>query len=548
MSVDSWASQDVSGEPIETHFAKTSRDDDGKRRVNQYKFLEKLGEGAFGKVKLCQSITDGQYYAVKIMNKSLLKRKRYDVSTTAFHQVMREIAVMKKIKHPNCVQLYEVIDSPDDDKLYIVMEYMKGGTLQPQEHVDEKLLAKKFFDVVLGLEYLHHQNIAHRDIKPENLLLTEDGTVKVADFGLAELQKDGSDVVTNFGGTPAFMAPELVSSGPSSGKVCDMWALGVTLYYLLFNRLPFVGESIYDMHAHDFRIPEDSCSKEVEDLLYRLLDKTAQSRATITQVKKHAWLQKYGLRDKSTSPVVQISVTQKDVEDAVSVFDRSFDVMRVKRRMFSQTLTRSRVSDVEKLRQNIENKSNLAPVEEGQSEGRITPISFTKMKNPFRAEDGTSSTTMGDSLTLMGAPPDSGRLLNVKLRIEDLERDLKAQQQSNKKLMDALQEERTLKEKLEDKIEAYSTVSSSSGSRSASPVAQLRAAGIGRPSMRKIKTGDQEGESSRGNVRDSEQTPSSMRKPLAPGRIARVLIVDDDIMVRRMLQLKLSKTFEVRPM
>uniref|UniRef100_A0A7S3DEH9 Probable transcriptional regulator ycf27 n=1 Tax=Palpitomonas bilix TaxID=652834 RepID=A0A7S3DEH9_9EUKA len=510
-------------EPVETHNIKKEVDEDGKKRVNQYKLFEKIGEGAFGKVKRCESVVDGREYAVKIMNKSLLKRKRFDVSTTAFHQVMREVAVMKKIKHPNCVQLYEVIDSPEDDKLYIVMELMKGGVLKPQSgKFDEKLLAKYMFDVVLGLEYLHHQNIAHRDIKPENLLLSDVGVVKLADFGLADLQNDGSDIVTNFGGTPAFMAPELVGSGPSSGKVCDMWALGVSLYYLIYGKLPFVGESIYDMHAHDLELPDTvKCTDELKDLLQRLLDKTAQTRATIGQVKKHAWFELYHLFDLNSSPIIQINVTESDVQSAISAFDRTANIERVKRRMLSQTINQSRMGDIDKIRRGVE---QLGTVGENDSmNGRVTPSTFNTYKNPFKEEfSGLDEEEKAELASV-----DNKEISDLIKKKMTLKRKLEEETNAAKSLMETSQKQREMREKLEAQVAAYKRGAggSAGGSQDVAARDVVAAASIA-PAP------------AEGGV----STPT--RAPLAPGKLARVLIVDDDVMVRRMLQIKLSKTFE----
>lgn len=163
---------------------------------------------------------DDQLVAVKIFSKSNLKRRRTierDKSTnrvkvkTALQQVEREIALMKKLSHPNLVRLYEVINSPKSDSLYMVLEYMPlGEILTFQEHdgtfkrsdrlrhkqidglidggyFDEEHAALYFVDILHGLAYLHQHHICHRDLKPENILLSNSGIAKVGDFGVSHI-------------------------------------------------------------------------------------------------------------------------------------------------------------------------------------------------------------------------------------------------------------------------------------------------------------------------------------------------------------------------
>ncbi|KAG7357564.1 serine/threonine protein kinase [Nitzschia inconspicua] len=172
---------------------------------------------------------DEQLVAVKIFSKSILKRKRTmerDKSTnrikvkTAWQQVEREIALMKKLSHPNLVQMYEVIDSPESDMLYMVLEYMPGGEIltyqddgtfrrkEPRAadasykqiqgvvdgHFDEEHAALYFVDILHGLAYLHQHHICHRDLKPENILLDARGVAKVGDFGVSHIFEKESKV------------------------------------------------------------------------------------------------------------------------------------------------------------------------------------------------------------------------------------------------------------------------------------------------------------------------------------------------------------------
>lgn len=124
---------------------------------------------------------------MKILDKKKTSWKFISKNKTVYDNILNEISIMKKLDHPNIVKLIEVLDQPDDDTIYIVMEYV--GKYSVQKKINEKGVTsgqvwKYFRDTLLGLEYLHEvAGIVHRDIKPENLMLTKDGTVKIADFG-----------------------------------------------------------------------------------------------------------------------------------------------------------------------------------------------------------------------------------------------------------------------------------------------------------------------------------------------------------------------------
>ncbi|KAJ7111911.1 kinase-like domain-containing protein, partial [Mycena epipterygia] len=166
-------------------------------------------------------------------------------------KIRREIAIMKKCDHPNIVKFYSFIDDQMSASICLIMEYMEGGELQWTTDGGEPYLTmdqarRCMRDVVLGLEYLHLQGIIHRDIKPSNIMWTADRShVKIGDFGVAHLaSNDPTDVDgPRHAGTPAFLAPEIAPGGDAPmGEVTpavDLWALGVTLFCMLFGRMPF---------------------------------------------------------------------------------------------------------------------------------------------------------------------------------------------------------------------------------------------------------------------------------------------------------------------
>ena len=210
----------------------------GMKRINQYLIIRALGEGSYGKVKLAEDVNTGKQYAMKVLRKtSPAKRKRRMSIHSATDMVAEEIAIMKKLNHPNVVKLYEVLETPTT--VYLFIEFYPQGPvidleneMQAQENVTGEVptytklatqtVRRYVRDIVKGLSYLHAHGVIHQDLKPNNLLLGKDGTVAISDFGISTLISSKSDLVhiTN-NGTPAFMAPELhgAQSAAHSGQV-----------------------------------------------------------------------------------------------------------------------------------------------------------------------------------------------------------------------------------------------------------------------------------------------------------------------------------------
>ncbi len=167
---------------------------------------------------------------------------------------MREIDILKEFSHPNIIKLYEVIDDPNDDKLYLVLEYAARGQImefEPRDkrfkpsaegrpHFSEREVQVYARHLIQALDYIHKHRVLHCDIKPQNVLVDEYGIAKLADFGAASIIGD-NDILSGAKGTYEFLAPECCNPEQRffSGKAADIWALGVTIFCLTFNELPF---------------------------------------------------------------------------------------------------------------------------------------------------------------------------------------------------------------------------------------------------------------------------------------------------------------------
>lgn len=278
--------------------------------LNEYKLLDEIGKGSYGVVRMCYSESDHHNYAMKIMSKKRIVRKAGLMKPSdrgkkdALESLKREIAILKKVDHPNVVKLYEVLDDPSDDNLYLVFELVEKGPVMevPTDNPLSECDARKYFrDVHSGIEYLHFHRIVHRDIKPSNLLLGDDGHVKIADFGVADIFEGEDALLSKSAGSPAFMAPESLQATRDkySGKAADVWAMGVTLYCFVFGKIPFNHGNRFSLYelikTSELEFPEDRpLSPGLEDLLLRMLIKDPSDRISIADMKVHPWLTKGG--------------------------------------------------------------------------------------------------------------------------------------------------------------------------------------------------------------------------------------------------------------
>ncbi len=316
--------------------------------INQYMIQEEIGKGAMGVVyKVIDSMT-GNVYAIKSIkyNESdAMSQHRNRMSA-----LRNEIAIMKLLDHPNIVRLHEIIDDNDIGSLYLVMDYVEGGPIMSDKDVSvgnvspipEILARKYFYDVISGLTYLHHHKVLHRDIKPSNMLLDKQtGRVKLCDFGVSSLTKDskssrflGEDDIIYVGtaGTVAMMSPEgLGANGDRAyhGRPADIWAVGVSLYIFLFGKLPFSSpdkSEISDMIINTkLKIPSSpKVSKNVKDLLTKILEKNPDKRASIYIIQNHPWVQEEAMERKegnwlTSQQMVTIRPTKEQLNLSVSV-------------------------------------------------------------------------------------------------------------------------------------------------------------------------------------------------------------------------------------
>eukprot|EP01038_Epipyxis_sp_PR26KG_P015333 gene15333-20663_t len=262
----------------------------------QYDLRDEIGIGSTSKCYKCIRKKDNQEFACKVIDKRQVEMK----FSGLLDQFFVEIKVLQSLNHPNIIRLEDTFESPD--RIYMVMEVMKGGELF--DYVVEKgtlseeeasLLVRK---ITSAVAHMHGMNIIHRDLKPENLLLTNKGPsaeVKLIDFGLAKVMRE--TVASSFLGTKGYLAPEMLQRH-SYDKAIDMWALGVIVFVLLCGCLPFDDDSSripsesVARKKFALRFPKwaASLSSSAKDLLHNLLEINPKERFTAEQALSHPWV------------------------------------------------------------------------------------------------------------------------------------------------------------------------------------------------------------------------------------------------------------------
>lgn len=210
-------------------------------------------------------------------------------------RIKREISYLKFLKHPHIIRLYEVITTPTD--IIMVMEYSSVELFDyivSKGKLDHDHARKLFQQIISAVEYCHRHKIVHRDLKPENVLLDDKKNVKIADFGLCNIMKDGDFLQTSCG-SPNYASPEVISGKLYAGPEVDVWSCGVILYVMLTGKLPFDDEAIPQLfkkiNGGVFKIPT-YLSVEARDLIMSMLTVDPTQRITIAEMRNNPWFLK----------------------------------------------------------------------------------------------------------------------------------------------------------------------------------------------------------------------------------------------------------------
>lgn len=250
-----------------------------------------------------------QYFKRPLKRECLKRQAQLGKKVTEFDVIKEEYDLMKEIEHERVVSVESIKDF--GISIYLVLEYggeeLAKDDLEDQRKYDLEDVLVWFNQICEGLEFIHAKGIIHGDLKPSNLLRTKEGNIKICDFGSAVRENNQTDTLRKIPkGTPAYNSPEFceASSGATScallhGKPLDMWALGATIYRLLYGKVPFYCEGtifqLYDSIMNDdIMIPDDVLTRggiitplplELRDILESLLNRDPKQRLTVGQVK-----------------------------------------------------------------------------------------------------------------------------------------------------------------------------------------------------------------------------------------------------------------------
>ena len=337
--------------------------------AERYELLELIGQGGMADVYLAQDIILNRTIAIKILRTSLAKDPIY---VTRFQ---REASAAAALSHKNIVEIYDV--GEDEDKYYIVMEYVPGMTLKElilkrgAVHVVEAIDIMK--QVISGISKAHQLGIIHRDLKPQNILVTDSGVAKIADFGIASMQSlaqvTQTDVIM---GSLHYLAPEL-ARGEKATAQSDVYALGIVFYELLRGEVPFNGES-----------PVNIALKHMQEDLPSLLEFNPSIPQSVENIVIKATAKNLNDRYKSATEMlddIKTCMERQDEEKLVFSHDQDTDPTIVidPRSAFTSGNTAPIVDPVEE-------KEVAAPKKEG---------SFSKLVNKFKGLDTKAKVAVG---------------------------------------------------------------------------------------------------------------------------------------------------------
>ena len=259
----------------------------GERRIGKYIVQRELGRGGMGAVYLAEQPGLGREVAIKELLQSAI------ADPVALKRFMQEAQVMARASHPNLVQVHDLEQIGDAN--YIVLEFVRGRSLRDWINEGRLPLPKVFavmHGVLQGLDYAHKRQIVHRDMKPENVLLSDEGDVKVADFGIARLTDDSGagSTATKTGttvGTPQYMSPEQVASSKVDGR-SDLYSTGIMFYELVVGQPPFTAtdaDGPFTLMAKHVQAPPQPPSVRVpgldpvlEEVILKSLNKRPEDR------------------------------------------------------------------------------------------------------------------------------------------------------------------------------------------------------------------------------------------------------------------------------
>ena len=287
---------------LEEHTTRTGVTDATKVGVDDFELLRVLGKGSFGKVYLVRSLSDGEIYAMKVLKKQDVKKRKQVEHTNTERRIMGGLGM----DHPFIVTLRYAFQT--DEKLYMVTDYCRGGELffhlKRLRTFSEEMVRFYSAEIICALDHLHSNNVVYRDLKPENVLLDQDGHVRITDFGLSRDNVKTDTGATTFCGTPEYLSPEMIlhrKTKSGYGTSVDWWSLGTLMYEMFTGWPPFYDKNIRTMCENILHKPltfsdKHHLSTHAKSVIAGMLNRTLEDRLGsgklgVNGVKEHGFYQ-----------------------------------------------------------------------------------------------------------------------------------------------------------------------------------------------------------------------------------------------------------------
>ena len=260
---------------------------------DEYEFIENIGQGMYGRVYKAKNKKENKYYAIKRLNFK-------DINEKEKKQINNEVSCIKKLKHPNII-LYKDSFNDEDNYFNIVTTFCEGGDIynkiqnQKGEYFNEEQILNWFVQILLGLDYIHKNNIIHRDIKPQNIFIKKKHIICIGDFGIAKIiNQIQTQTMTSIIGTPLYMSPESFNEPNSKYFESDIWSTGCCLYEICNLKHAF-GADRWELVFNKVRTGKHQpvnkkYSSELRDIIDSMLNVKPINRPTIPKLLKSAFI------------------------------------------------------------------------------------------------------------------------------------------------------------------------------------------------------------------------------------------------------------------
>ena len=298
-----------------------------KLSYQDFEPLKLIGTGSFGKVLLVKYNSNNNLYAMKVLNKSQIKLKKQEENTK------NERDLMVKLNNPFILSIKFAFQ--DESKLYIVSEFLQGGDLFYHLHhstinLTEEVAKFYIIELILGLEFLHQNNVIFRDLKPENILLDSEGHIRISDFGLSKILENSRDKAYTLCGTLKYLAPEILKN-KGYEKSVDWWSLGCIFYEMLMGHLPFkINGNVIDPEVFEEKIKfNDNINPLLVDLISQLLAVNPKKRigygdSDAKKIKEHQYFNDVDWNKYLNKEIEPPFVPKLDGDMDLRYFDKSF--------------------------------------------------------------------------------------------------------------------------------------------------------------------------------------------------------------------------------